>query len=465
MKLLYSLIPLVLLTVFACEADRDAAPDRQSEAPGMQENVAFMNLNPGHFHAGLIHLNHYPQVDSTVYVYAPEGEELNSYLNMIRQFNQRDENPTRWEAEVYTGEDYLQRMLEEQPGNVMVVAGNNARKIEYVSRAVDNGIHVLSDKPMIIAPDQFPLLQNALESADRQGIVLNDMMTERHEITNILMRELSQIPELFGEQRQGSPEEPAIKKESVHFFYKTVAGETLIRPAWFFDVKQQGEAIVDVSTHLVDQVLWKAFPDDAVDFRNPDDGVDVVHAEIWHTDLSDDQFTLITGTEAFPAYLMDDVEDNILKVASNGSFVFEVRGVYAKVSAQWGFTNPDGGDTHYSVMRGTRADLVIRQDLEQDFVATLYVVPADEADEDFERVLQEALGSLGDTYEGLSARHTEFGWEISIPEAYVETHEEHFTRVTQRFLEALEIGRIPEWERVNLETKYFLTTRAYEKSR
>ncbi|TVQ08162.1 MAG: oxidoreductase, partial [Balneolaceae bacterium] len=56
-------------------------------------------------------------------------------------------------------------------------------------------------------------------------------------------------------------------------------------------------------------------------------------------------------------------------------------------------------------------------------------------------------------------------WKISIPGEYVETHEEHFTRVTQRYLEALSNGSIPEWERTNLLTKYFITTQAYELSR
>ena len=47
---------------------------------------------------------------------------------------------------------------------------------------------------------------------------------------------------------------------SVHHFSKIVAGAPLKRPQWFFDVRQQGEGIVDVTTHLVDLVQWEAFP-------------------------------------------------------------------------------------------------------------------------------------------------------------------------------------------------------------
>jgi predicted dehydrogenase len=59
----------------------------------------------------------------------------------------------------------------------------------------------------------------------------------------------------------GTPEEPAITKESVHHFFKYVSGSPLVRPAWFFDVEQQGEGIVDVTTHLVDLIQWEAFPE------------------------------------------------------------------------------------------------------------------------------------------------------------------------------------------------------------
>jgi len=468
MKLSYSiLLPLALLFI-ACDAERDrASADANGEFTGAENEVRLINLNPGHFHAGLIHMHDYPQVDPTVYVYAPDGNELESYLSMVNQFNSRSDNPTSWTPEVYRGEDYLSRMLEQQPGNVMVVAGNNARKIEYINSAIDNGINVLSDKPMIIHPDQFSILREALNTADEQGLVVNDMMTERHEITSILQKELAGKSELFGDLVEGSPEDPAITKESVHFLYKTVAGETLIRPPWFFDVNQQGEAIVDVSTHLVDLILWQVFPEEPIDYDNPDDGVDIVDARIWDIDLTRSQFELITTHEEFPDYLMQDVEDDtIFTMTANGEFTFRARGVYGKVSVEWGFTNPDGGDTHYSIMRGTQADLVIRQDIDQDFVATLYVEPTENADhENFESTLESVLEDLRESYPGIGYENTDLGLKITIPEELSETHEEHFTRVTERYLEALVNGELPEWERTNLLTKYYLTTRAYELSR
>ena len=74
--------------------------------------------------------------------------------------------------------------------------------------------------------------------------MLYDIMTERYEITTIIQRELSMIPEVFGALQKGTPEEPAITKESVHHYFKYVSGSPLIRPAWYYDVKQQGEGLL-----------------------------------------------------------------------------------------------------------------------------------------------------------------------------------------------------------------------------
>ena len=86
-------------------------------------------------------------------------------------------------------------------------------------------------------------------------------MTERFEITTILQKLLSHNETVFGQLKTGSKEEPAVTKVSVHHFSKVVSGNSLIRPAWFFDVRQQGEGIVDVTTHLVDLIQWECFPE------------------------------------------------------------------------------------------------------------------------------------------------------------------------------------------------------------
>jgi hypothetical protein len=80
--------------------------------------VKLITLAPGHFHAALIQKSMYKGVDTTVHVFAPDGPEVKSYLALINDYNSRKENPTSWKEEVYTGPDYLEKMLVTKPGNV-----------------------------------------------------------------------------------------------------------------------------------------------------------------------------------------------------------------------------------------------------------------------------------------------------------------------------------------------------------
>lgn len=454
---------LVLLLSTACGGGGSEAP--ATEFTGADDEVKLTILDPGHFHAALVQKYDYAQIDSIVHVYAPEENEVGNYLGLIEGFNTREENPTDWIQRLYVGEGYVDKMVEEKPGNLMVVAGNNARKIDYVEAAVQNGINVLADKPMVITPDDFPRLRKTLETADQKGLLVNDIMTERYVAATRVQRALAQNENLFGEIRTGSPEEPAITKESVHHFYKTVAGSPLVRPAWFFDPGQQGEAIVGVSTHLVDLILWELFPGEPIDYRSEADSVEMLAARSWDTELTPSEFTQVTGQAAYPDYLQSEVDsDSILHASMNGEFTFKVRGTHAKVSVEWDYENPDGGDTHYSTMRGTRAELIIRQEEEQNYEPVLYVEPVGDRDQ-FESTLKAALERLAPRYEGLSAESTKLGWRIQIPDRYKEGHEEHFAHVTEQYLDYLVEGQLPEWEQENLLTKYYLTTQAYEKSR
>ena len=91
-----------------------------------------MNLDPGHFHASLVQKIMYEGVDPVVHVYAPDGPEVAVYLSRIDDYNNREDSPTAWVEQVHKGDDFMEKMLEEKAGNVMVVSGNNAKKTEYI---------------------------------------------------------------------------------------------------------------------------------------------------------------------------------------------------------------------------------------------------------------------------------------------------------------------------------------------
>lgn len=432
---------------------------------GAMNEIKLMTLDPGHFHAALVQKFRYAQVDPTVHIFAPGGEDLKQHLNRIEQFNNRPENPTDWESKLYTGPDFLDKMLLEKPGNVMVVSGNNAKKTEYIHKAVNAGINVLADKPMIIDPDGFLLLKETYDLAAEKGVLLYDIMTERYEITTMLQKELSRQTGLFGELEKGTPDNPAISKESVHHFFKYVAGQPLIRPAWFFDVTQQGEGIVDVSTHLVDLILWECFPEEGIDYKTE---IALISAERWATPLHPAQFQRVTGLSDYPDYLKKDIiRDSVLNVYANGAFVFTTRGVHGKVSVTWNYEAPEGAkDTHFSVMRGTKTNLVIRQDKAQQYQPTLYVEPVKSTGKDhLETALRDAIDKLSGRFPGLSFKASAGGWEIIIPDEYKVGHEAHFAQVTEKYLQYLVDGKLPNWEVQNTLTKYYVTTQAYAMSR
>ena len=189
--------------------------------------VQLVTLDPGHFHAALVQKTMYEDVDSVVYVYAPGGNDLKLHMDRINGYNSRTESPTTWKEVVYTGNDFFEKMIAEKKGNVVVLAGNNEKKTEYILRALEAGFNVLADKPMAITPEDFQLLKKAFGVAKEKSLLLYDIMTERFEINTILQRELSMIPEIFGELEKGTQEKPAIEMISDHCFYKYISGNVL----------------------------------------------------------------------------------------------------------------------------------------------------------------------------------------------------------------------------------------------
>lgn len=449
-----SILVIIAMIVVSCGSGKK--PAETSDDQGV---VRLITVDPGHFHAALVQKSMYDQVSPDVHVYAPEGPDLQQHLDRITQYNTRAENPTRWNEIIYSGNDFFEKMLTEKKGNVVVLSGNNQKKAEYIEKSVDAGLNVLADKPMIIQPEDYPRLEAAFKTAADKGVLLYDIMTERFEVTTIMQKLLSMNTALFGTLQQGSEKDPAVTKISVHHFSKLVSGLPLKRPAWFFDVDQQGEGIVDVTTHLVDLVQWECFPEQIL---IPTD-VTMISARRWSTAISPDEFKQVTGLEKFPDYLQKNINDGRLNVFSNGEMVYKLKDVYAKVSVEWHFMPPQGGgDTHYSVMKGTNCDLVIKQGKEENFVPTLYIENI--KSQDFRNKLDKAIASL--PYEGITVDDLGNGsFRVNIPPKYRVSHEEHFGQVTAKFLEYLQNGNMPEWEIPCMLTKYYTTTSGLKMAR
>ena len=419
--------------------------------------VTLITLDPGHFHAALVQKTQYAQVSPDVYVYTPGGSELEEHLAKIKAYNTREEDPTAWNEVIYQGDDFLEKMIGEKKGNVMVTAGNNAKKTEYIKKTLDAGINVLADKPMAINSQNFGLLEECFRTAEQKGLILYDIMTERFEITSMLQKEIALIPEIFGEQEPGTPEDPGIMMESVHCFYKNVSGKALTRPAWFYDVTQQGEGIADVMVHLVDLVQWECFPEQAIDYKKD---VDVTSASHWSTNLTAAEFKKSTGLDEFPEFLQKNVRDGVLEVFANGEINYSIKGLCAKVRAIWDYEPASGGDTHFAIRRGTKASLAIRQTEAESYVPELYIEPL--GDCSFEEMAG-AFEPIAKKYPGVELKLQDDGRVlVAIPQSYRNGHEAHFGQVTENFLDYLANGTMPSWEVPCMIAKYYITTKGWE---
>ncbi|MEO5685431.1 MAG: putative oxidoreductase C-terminal domain-containing protein [Chitinophagaceae bacterium] len=422
--------------------------------------VRLITVDPGHFHAALVQKSMSDGIDSTVYVYAPEGPELNAHLELIKQYNERAAAPTHWQEKLYTGDDFLEKMIAEKKGNVIVLAGNNLRKTQYITRATEAGMNVLSDKPMAINTANFAALEKDFATAADKKVLLYDIMTERSEITNLLQKEFAQVPAVFGTLEAGNAKTPAVTIESVHYFYKFVSGKPLTRPAWFFDPAQQGEAIADVGTHLIDLVQWQCFPEATLDYKKD---IVIGSARTWPTPVTLSQFTAITKKDSFPSFLQSYVKtDTILQTHANGEVDYTLKGIHVKLVARWEYKAPEGsGDTHYCLMKGSLASLEIKQGTAENYKPTLYIWPRQNTSQ-YDSALQNSVATLTAKYPGVTVEKTGKGWKVNIPDNFKVGHEAHFAQVMERYLQYLKAKQLPAWEVPGMIAKYYTATKALE---
>jgi predicted dehydrogenase len=428
------------------------------------QTVRFMTLDPGHFHAALVQKDMYPNVSPKVDVYAPLGPDLLGHLARVSAFNLRPEKPTSWQLEVHTGPDFFERMLKEKPGNVVVISGRNNGKIDRVSKSVGAGLNVLVDKPWILKSADLPKLDAVLAEADSKGLVAYDIMTERFEVTTILQKELVNDHATFGEPVAGTPAEPGVYMESIHYLMKVVSGAPNIRPAWFFDTAEQGEGLNDIGTHLVDLVQWTLFPAKAIDYKKD---VHVLSASRWPTVIPENDFKRVTGEAKFPASLAPHIKNGSLDYDCNTLVTYSVNGIHTTLNVIWDWEAPQGsGDRHFASYRGGLSRVEVRQTKADSYRPEVYVVP--NKPEDKAKVLaavKAKIAALQGTWPGTAAE--EHGAEIRlvIPDKFRVGHEAHFAQVTGHFLQYLgDRKTLPAWERPNMLAKYYVTTTGTEMS-
>jgi predicted dehydrogenase len=419
--------------------------------------VRLITLDPAHFHAALVQKQMLPGISKRVALYAPLGPDLLAHLKLIEQFNSRPVNPTSWELDIHCSLHSLEEMIAARPGNVVVLAGRNRVKIGKINASLETGLNVLSDKPWIIRAEDMPALEAALALADQKGLVAYDMMTERHEITTILQRELVNDPAVFGTIIPADPNHPGVFMESTHYILKTVAGNPNPRPLFFFDILDQGEGLTDVGTHLVDLAQWTLFPSQALDYRRD---IQVQDGKRWATPVTLAQFRQVTGAAAFPTEFAPYVHGDQFDYYCNNQVDYKIRGAQVRLKVLWNWESPAGVDFHHAIYWGTKAVIEVDQTVQNNYRPELFVFSkSPDPQVDVVTAVRARIERLQETYPGIGWEFVKDGMHITIPDRYRVGHEAHFAQVVEEFLKYLRSPKaMPAWERPNMLAKYFVTT-------
>jgi Putative oxidoreductase C terminal domain len=403
-------------------------------------DIGLIVVDPGHFHAALVQKEMYPNLSSKVHVYAQVGPDLADYLSRIVRFNARKERPTHWQLEVHAGPEFLERMCRERPGTVAIFSGRNRGKAQRILAAVEAGINVLADKPLIVDRQELAVLEAVLNAGGRQATIAT------------LTRLLREDPEVFGDPVLGTRTDPGVTAASVHHIMKQVAGVPNLRPPWFFDITQQGESLADVGTHLVDRVHSTLFPEQTIDYRTD---IHLHEASRWPTTLSKAQFRQVTGEPGWPDYLGPWIRGDALDYFCNTSVQYEIRGVHVSLETRWNWEAQAGDDTHTACYRGSRARLELRQGAEDGYRSELYVVPV----ADIAAALERRITALQTTHPKVGLAKLGREWRVTVPDELRIGHEAHFAQMTRRFIADVEHRRPPPaWEKPNTVAKYYVCT-------
>jgi hypothetical protein len=375
---------------------------------------------------------------------------------MVNSFNERLVNPTNWSLHVYKGRDFLETSIREKNGCIAIIAGKNNNKMDIISKLHEAGFNILADKPLIIDEDKLELLKKTLQ---KPTPLLMDIMTGRHELTNVLRRELLHNHKIFGKIQSFPDGSPSVYIESTHHLYKIVNEEPLLRPPWFFDIYVQGEGTVDIPSHLVDLAHWTLFPGKKIDYNKD---IKLEEAQIWTTSVPLEVYKRITNQDNFPRQLENFVEDHTLNLRCNGDVKYLIKGVQVHIKSIWNLEIPEGGgDTYQSFFKGTLSNLIVRQLPEKSYRLELLIEPKnEEAYNIIRNELENIFKQWKHKYPGISSYTEGTNIILDIPETLHATHEEHFSQVFHQFIEFVSFDKLPEEEGLNMFSKYALLVAA-----
>jgi len=425
------------------------SPQRICSGPRAMKHSLVVH-DPGHFHAALLFFEDNSRVDPTIHVYAPEGPEVDAFIALIEGFNARPDAPTRWRINLYRGEDALEKLIAERPGETVILAGRNGTRLALMHRLHDAGFNILADKPWMTDSVNLPHLDAITAGAPPAVDIMTGRINRLAELRNAVIAEKS----VFGDLVTHA-DAPAIELISRHHLLKRVDGRPLLRPPWFYDITVQGDGMVDIHSHYVDQAQWISEtlgPDHPFD---ADRDMEVLDAERWVTEVPLALFQESTGADVFPDALAGAVDGDVLNLACNGRIDYHLRGLWVRHLCEWGHREPEGGsDLHGFTARGENAELSIRHGPETGFETEFRLHIQDTTGFDAAREAWRAR------FPGLDISGDGDEFLFTLPPAAQIRHEAQFPRVLDEYLSLLESSVFPTNLAARIRSRYTLIARA-----
>jgi predicted dehydrogenase len=420
------------------------------------EPLRLIEVDPGHSHLSGLHSRMLPGASSEVHIYSPLSPELTAHLAAITRDNSRLDHPTNWSVRLFAGPDFLHEMEREKPGGIVALSGRNSANIAYIEAALRARHSVFADKPLIIDAQEFPRLETALKLAEQRGLIVDDWMTLREEPPYRLVRDLVGEESVFGAPVPGSVDRPSVQLENLHALLKYSNKVPQKRPAAFVDVRQQGEGMADVGTHIADLAQWTLFPNQTIAYRTDIRMLQASHAAL---SLSLEQFTQLTGESAWPTALKDRIVDGKLIDYTNGTCVYTLKGVHVRLKVGWQYEAPPGdSDSYFASFLGTRALVELRAGPKERFLPEIWVTPSNKDASAWEASLRSAVDHLQAKYPGLSIEKSGSAYRIVLPKSVGGDSLQALFRNFAGFVR--DPASLPSFANSNLLAKYYVTTTA-----
>lgn len=152
------------------------------------------------------------------------------------------EASVKFNAPVY---DSLDDLIYSSGANTLITAAINSDKADIIVKAIDAGINIISDKPLVTTVDDLHRVTDALERNKQVKLYL--MLSERYNPVVVTAKKLIDAGEIGSVVGIINMRPHRLRPQG--------------RPDWMFNSRQYGGIINDIGVHDIDIAVWLANSD------------------------------------------------------------------------------------------------------------------------------------------------------------------------------------------------------------